>query len=64
MERLTVQKFRVREGLEAKTRWREWLERMSAAESVPTLCTSHCEAEPDGECQHGHPSVLVAVGLL
>jgi hypothetical protein len=31
---------------------------------VPTRCPEGCEVEPDGECPHGHPSVLVAAGLI
>lgn len=27
-------------------------------------CADHCQAEPDGSCEHGFPSVLVALGLI
>ena len=26
---------------------------------VPACCQGECEVEPDGECMHGHPSVLI-----
>jgi hypothetical protein len=25
---------------------------------VPACCSEGCEVEPDGECEHGNPSVL------
>jgi hypothetical protein len=31
---------------------------------VPACCSSGCEVEPDGRCQHGHPSVLIALGIM
>jgi hypothetical protein len=30
----------------------------------PALCEEWCEVEPDGHCQHGHPSVAVALWLI
>ena len=29
-----------------------------------TLATDGCWVEPDGECDHGHPSWLVELGLI
>lgn len=37
-------------------------ELMSA--SVPACCSELCEVEPDGECEHGFPSVLIALGVM
>lgn len=31
---------------------------------VLACCTWNCEVEPDGYCQHGNPSVLIALGLI
>lgn len=31
---------------------------------VPALCDEGCEVEPDGRCQHGCPSVLLACGII
>ena len=31
---------------------------------VPSLCELGCEVEPDGHCEHGHPSVLLVMGLI
>ena len=27
---------------------------------VPACCSEGCEVEPDGECEHGNPSVLIS----
>lgn len=31
---------------------------------VPSFCSEGCEVEPDGICQHGHPSVLRGLGII
>ena len=31
---------------------------------VPACCTSDCWVEPDGYCEHGHPSVLLELKLI
>ena len=31
---------------------------------VPACCTEGCEVEPDGTCEHGCPSVLLAMGVI
>jgi hypothetical protein len=31
---------------------------------VPACCSEGCQVEPDGHCSHGHPSVLIAMGLI
>lgn len=31
---------------------------------VPACCDSHCLVEPDGYCEHGHPSVLLELRLI
>ena len=28
------------------------------------LCNEGCTVEPDGECPHGYPSILLAAGLI
>lgn len=32
--------------------------------SVPAMCRHGCEVEPDGRCEHGCPSLLLAVGVI
>lgn len=31
---------------------------------VPACCEHGCEVEPDGTCSHGHPSILLKMGIL
>lgn len=31
---------------------------------VPACCDEGCSVEPDGRCPHGHPSVLLALGII
>lgn len=31
---------------------------------VPACCDDGCEVEPDGNCPHGHESVLLAMGMI
>lgn len=31
---------------------------------VPACCDEGCEVEPDGQCEHDCPSVLIALGLM
>jgi hypothetical protein len=58
--RETVRQFRdngwtvteVREAIEA------------AASDCVAETADHCQTEPDGYCEHGYPSVLVAFGLI
>jgi len=44
----------------------EGLELMDVAFSsvVPACCSEGCQVEPDGHCEHGHESVLLAEGLI
>lgn len=31
---------------------------------VPACCSEGCEVEPDGRCEHGCPSALLAAGII
>jgi hypothetical protein len=31
---------------------------------ILACCNEGCEVEPDGRCEHGNPSVLLALGLI
>lgn len=42
----------------------EDVEELAFASVVPACCSSGCQVEPDGKCSHGHPSILVAMGLI
>jgi hypothetical protein len=32
--------------------------------TLPACCDEECIVEPDGRCEHGCPSLLVAMGLI
>jgi hypothetical protein len=36
------------------------LERYVSDSVIPALCDEGCEVEPDGMCEHGAPSILIA----
>lgn len=44
----------------------DWLEETGIGYDsvVPACCERGCEVEPDGICPHGHPSVLIALGVI
>jgi hypothetical protein len=31
---------------------------------IPACCSEGCEVEPDGECEHGQPSVFLKLGVI
>ena len=33
-------------------------------DTYPAICSEECEVEPDGHCEHGAPSLLLAAGLI
>ena len=59
--RITFQELMEQEGVEDQM---EYLEDLIMDGVVPALCDGGCLVEPDGECHHGHPSVLLALGLI
>lgn len=30
----------------------------------PAVCEEGCQVEPDGHCEHGNPSVSLALGII
>lgn len=42
----------------------EALGEMVTDSTCPACCDEGCVVEPDGECEHGCPSVLIALGLM
>jgi hypothetical protein len=32
--------------------------------TYPAICSEDCQVEPDGHCEHGAPSLLLALGLI
>jgi hypothetical protein len=33
-------------------------------DTYPAICSEDCQVEPDGHCEHGAPSLLLALGLI
>ncbi len=31
---------------------------------MPALCSDGCQVEPDGRCEHGCPSICLALGVI
>lgn len=42
----------------------ELLEAAASDSVCPSVCEEGCQVEPDGRCEHGYPSVLLAAGLI
>lgn len=59
--RISVIEWLEREGYDTLN---DGLEEVGYDSVVPALCDESCEVEPDGRCEHGCPSVLVALGLI
>ena len=30
----------------------------------PAMCSEGCDVEPDGHCEHGFPSISLALGII
>lgn len=61
---MTLAEWRTEMGLTEESAWEEWLQENGLEAVIPALCSDGCEVEPDGYCEHGHPSVLIAAKLL
>jgi hypothetical protein len=62
--RMTLKEFRAEYGIESGTDMQDALNDWSADSVVPALCHEGCEVEPDGECEHGNPSILIRLGVI
>ena len=40
------------------------LEEYANEGAVPACCSDGCMVEPDGRCEHGHPSIFIAAGVI
>lgn len=54
---ITVEKALENEGIET-------LMEVAFSSIVPACCSEGCQVEPDGQCEHGHESVLLKEGLI
>lgn len=64
MGRITIKQYREDNGYESPADWEDHLNQLVMDSVCPALCSDGCEVEPDGRCPHGHPSVLIALGLV
>jgi hypothetical protein len=62
--RMRVAEWRNQEGLENDEAFQESLQGYVIDSVCPALCKEGCEVEPDGKCQHGCLSILLAMGLI
>lgn len=60
-ERLRVAEVATNEGYDNSM---ELLEAYGMESVVPACCSEGCQVEPDGRCPHGHPSILLAMGVI
>ena len=58
--RVTVKALALEQGLSVE----DFLEECCNDSVVPACCTEGCEVEPDGRCEHGCPSPLIALGMI
>ena len=58
--RITIKQLCEDEGLS----FDDLLEAYANDSVMPALCSDGCQVEPDGHCPHGHPSLLVALGMI
>ena len=61
--RITFKQYCADLGITADERM-EHLEEIASDCVCPALCRDGCEVEPDGECEHGCPSILRALGFI
>lgn len=64
MYRISIKQYREDNGYEDRDDWLAHKEHLVMDSVCPALCSDGCEVEPDGRCSHGHPSVLIALGLI
>ena len=62
--RISIAEYRKNEGLEDEAEFTSFLGRIvSDYADCPAMCKDGCEVEPDSKCEHGCPSILLAMGI-
>lgn len=64
MARISMNQWRRMEGLTKGADFVKKLQELTTDSVCPALCDEGCEVEPDGECEHECPSVLIEAGLI
>ena len=62
--RLTLDEWKQQEGITTETEILERLDEVFANGTAPALCSDGCKTDIDNVCPHGHPSILIAIGLV
>ena len=62
--RISFKTYCAENGIEDEDQKYSFLEACVCDGIVPALCKEGCEVEPDGRCEHGCPSVLLALGMI
>lgn len=62
--KISLTDFRAEHGITNGTDMMDALNEWSMDSVVPALCSEGCEVEPDGECEHGCPSILIRMGVI
>ena len=63
--RIKVKQWREENGVETQEELLAACEEFMSEASGPAMCSEGCEGiEPDGTCEHGAPSLLLALGLI
>jgi hypothetical protein len=66
MAKISLKQWRKSEGLESEEAFITRMEEVMSSAICPVLCDDDdcSDVEPDGQCQHGHPSVMLEAGLI
>lgn len=64
MKRLTVRQFIEEMGLVSSDEFIDYLGSIVCDGECTAMCESLCTVEPDGTCEHGHPSILLALNMI
>lgn len=59
--RIKLAEVAANEGLDSVD---ELLETFGDESVMPACCQEGCQVEPDGRCEHGCPSILLAMGVI
>lgn len=61
---ISLKEFREEHSINNGTDMQDALQEWSTDSVVPALCKMGCEVEPDGQCEHGCPSILIRLGMI
>ena len=62
--RISIKQLKEDIGIETQEEWHIQLEEWMNDSMAPALCSEGCEVEPDGTCEHGFPSIFIAIGVI